>query len=567
MRDIDLNTYLRRALSLAATAIAAYGTAAVAEPLEDFIEINYQDPLTAVPPVRRPETRSCAIRLMDHAFATSFGLPFVGDFTPPADCPGPWSKVVMDWNGSVMGVQFDRLAGVWIGGAEMLRTITPEPDPTGIHWHVEKDVSEYAPLLAAPQTVVVDLGNIVDGPYTGIFFVTLDLTFYSVDEDNPPAPHSDLVVPVSNRTDGAAWTFLHNSSQAAAKNITFPPNLTRALFEVYASAHGPTEEFWYVNDTAGAYREIQVFVDDALAGVIPPFPVVYTGGIDFLFWRPIPGVDAFNIPPYVFDLTPFAGTLTDGQPHNIAIKVYGNAGRDDNDVWPVDGVLLLDVDPRAASTDGGVLQNTFQPLADISVDNVVIDGIRHITTQGLRSGTVEGYVNTSAGRIVTRVDQDIVQATERLGSTTMLAVSQSQRSATTTTVTNGRHRPRVTRQDDDYPLAVGIQVSNGVLPDGHTSQIQRSSVDNGRNRTVVISGRHDDDDQRVTTVSDHVTGQAVLVRDITAVPARTVGHDGIDSEDYVFRTRDRCYIHSIAAKHGYVTDDNVQTHCREHDDD
>src|ERR1700742_1757371 len=105
------------------------------------IETNYQNPVTALPPVSRPPVPHCTVTVMQHDFANSYGAPFTGTVTPPAACPGPWTKVVMDWSGSVAGRQYDRLAGVWLGGAEIFRTSTPEPDPDGISWHVAKDIS------------------------------------------------------------------------------------------------------------------------------------------------------------------------------------------------------------------------------------------------------------------------------------------------------------------------------------------------------------------------------------------------------------------------------------------
>jgi hypothetical protein len=60
------------------------------------IETNYQDPVTALPPVSRPPVRHCTVTVMQHDFANSYGQPFTGTVAPPAACPGPWTKVVMD---------------------------------------------------------------------------------------------------------------------------------------------------------------------------------------------------------------------------------------------------------------------------------------------------------------------------------------------------------------------------------------------------------------------------------------------------------------------------------------
>src|ERR1700760_4223666 len=92
------------------------------------IETNYQDPVTALPPVSRPPVRHCTVTVMQHDFANSYGQPFTGTVTPPAACPGPWTKVVMDWTGSVAGRQYDRLARGWPGGGWAApRSSAPRP--------------------------------------------------------------------------------------------------------------------------------------------------------------------------------------------------------------------------------------------------------------------------------------------------------------------------------------------------------------------------------------------------------------------------------------------------------
>lgn len=84
-------------------------------------EVNYQDPLTAAPPIARPPTASCSVTVMqDFAFNSSVGQGvFTGALAPPAACRGPWSRIVLDFTGKVAGRQFDRLMNVWVGGAEM----------------------------------------------------------------------------------------------------------------------------------------------------------------------------------------------------------------------------------------------------------------------------------------------------------------------------------------------------------------------------------------------------------------------------------------------------------------
>lgn len=111
-------------------------------------------------------------------------------------------------------------------------------------------------------------------------------------------------------------------------------------------------QFWYTNvpDEVGAqyglcgggtYREIILSIDGLVAGILYPFPVIYTGGINPLLWRPMTGIQSFNIPPYSFDLSPFMASLNDGREHVFDITVFDNnvAGS-----WFIDPVLCLKYD-------------------------------------------------------------------------------------------------------------------------------------------------------------------------------------------------------------------------------
>ena len=43
------------------------------------------------------------------------------------------------------------------------------------------------------------------------------------------------------------------------------------------------------------FREVQILIDGQLAGVQWPFPVIFTGGVVPGLWRPIVGIDAFDL--------------------------------------------------------------------------------------------------------------------------------------------------------------------------------------------------------------------------------------------------------------------------------
>jgi hypothetical protein len=124
----------------------------------------------------------------------------------------------------------------------------------------------------------------------------------------------------------------------------------RAVLDVYVSPHG-CEEFWYSNVpnalggegvcAGGAYREVEVLVDGIFAGAAFPFPVIYSGGINPVLWRPIAGLHSLNVPPLSFDLTPFVGVMDDGLPHTIDVRIAPAQGSQSSGTWYVDPVLRL----------------------------------------------------------------------------------------------------------------------------------------------------------------------------------------------------------------------------------
>jgi hypothetical protein len=92
-----------------------------------------------------------------------------------------WSQIVLNFQASVQGVQFDRYGAMWINGIEILRLTTPEPNERGITWEVQKDITYTKSYLIANQhalTAYLTIPNNVDSTYTGVISVDISLTFY-----------------------------------------------------------------------------------------------------------------------------------------------------------------------------------------------------------------------------------------------------------------------------------------------------------------------------------------------------------------------------------------------------
>ncbi|KAI5927169.1 peptide N-acetyl-beta-D-glucosaminyl asparaginase amidase A-domain-containing protein [Camillea tinctor] len=321
------------------------------------------------------EKESCTVLLMEHVFGFSYGMPFIGNYTPPS-CA--FNRVVMNFTAVSAGRQFDRLALMYFGDTEVWRTSTAEPTPApGIHWTYMKDMTEYLYFWKSPQTLIFDLGNLLDDRYTGSFNTTLTATFLTVDSDEDVVVPADVIIPISARK-GASNEVSQFTLPAdnATNTIGFPQNVKRAVFSLSANGQA-TEEFWWsnvlqsdvytFNETAGSlpglspFREVQLLIDGQIAGVQWPFPVIFTGGVVPSLHRPIVGLQAFDLREHQVDITPWLPVLCDGTDHTFTIRVAGLT--DDgtssaaltesvNDSWYVTGKIFVWLDPEGSVTTG-----------------------------------------------------------------------------------------------------------------------------------------------------------------------------------------------------------------------
>ncbi|PKI49620.1 peptide-N4-(N-acetyl-beta-glucosaminyl)asparagine amidase A-like [Punica granatum] len=395
--------------------------------------------LTAVPPYRyfevtkpihTPPTKPCSYLVLRHQFAYTYGKPPVlTNYTPPSDhgCPSrEFSKIVLEWTATCRGVQYDRIFGVWLGGVELLRSCTAEPRATGIIWTVQKDITRYHSLLMENSTLAVYLGNIVTKTYTGIYDVNITMHFYPAAEKSVfdglnwgysvPGYGSwaDLILPISRNLplkDGL-WFEIENATDTESKKFSIPQNVYRAVLEVYVSFHGD-DEFWYANypneyieannltsaDGNGPFREVVVTLDGEIVGSVWPFTVIFTGGINPLFWRPITGIGSFDLPSYDIEITPFLSKILDGEVHELGFSVTNAL-----DVWYIDANLHIWVDEKSKKTTSKLLSYSGAPLLYSSkLDFKGLDG--KFLIKANRSISATGWVNSSYGNITTRWTQ------------------------------------------------------------------------------------------------------------------------------------------------------------------
>ncbi len=316
---------------------------------------------------RIPATPSCTTTIVSayrfHNTAYGGDAPFTGDYVPA--CPGPWSKVVLTMSAAVKtGTQFDRIGDVLIGGIELLHLTTPEGEAGETDWTIQRDVTQYGSVLRTRQPTYFIIGNQTDGTYTGDFYGTLSLTFYGTSHTAPAAAGADQVVGLNLGVNRGLPT--RSADKPLTSSVTLPANTTGLTAEVFASGHGAEEEDWwnapFVCASGGIpYREVGISVDGRLAGAAPVFPTIYTGGYGPDFWRPIPSPRSLNLRPYVFDLAPWIGQLTDGLPHTVSIATIGQGGC--QGYWFLGGNLLVTTNKRSdGRTTGAVTRYLGAPV-------------------------------------------------------------------------------------------------------------------------------------------------------------------------------------------------------------
>ncbi|XP_050385545.1 peptide-N4-(N-acetyl-beta-glucosaminyl)asparagine amidase A [Argentina anserina] len=394
---------------------------------QEYFELNHPLPSDLLPP-------SCSRRVLTHSFANTInGPPYSAPYSPPppsdSDCSAPWSHVALEFRATCKGEQYDRIAGIWLGGVELLRTSTAEPTEKGIFWKLRKDITKYSSLLTRSDlTLTMMLENVVDRVFTGVYHVDVLFLFYKqtvavieprispIIPDHKlgiaPEEPADLIVPISDDGDRGFWFRIESESDSPSRQIRLPRNTRRVVLELYVSFHGD-DEFWYSNPPNlyistnnlttgrgnGAYREVFVTVDGELVGSEVPFPVVFTGGINPLFWEPVVAIGAFNLPSYEFELTPFLGKLLDKKAHSFGIGVS-----DAISYWLVNANLHIWLDHKAKTVHA---KSSLLPSPAIQLKRnaefKLLDGSFKIKAQR-RTGFV-GWVKSSSGNYTTMFSQ------------------------------------------------------------------------------------------------------------------------------------------------------------------
>ncbi|GGH08408.1 peptide-N4-asparagine amidase [Silvibacterium dinghuense] len=383
-------------------------------------EVGSSSPATAEPLVPRPTTKPCTVQLFTNMeFDNYDNHSFT--YAPPADCPGPWAKVVFTADFTVTaGTQFDRTGAFYLGGTNIYYGTTSEPSSDySPDWHVERDVTDLSSIFKSEQAGTAVLGNYVGEyngtDYDGLIYANAALEFYPANPVNPAPAVPDLVVAVTG-SGGTAGT-LNTTSDTISQTLSLPENVESVYLDVIAQPQSD-DEFYYFNvpdadesallsDGGTAFREVEVWIDGSPAGAAPVYPFLNTGGIDPNLWMPIAGNQTHNFKPFRVNLTPFAGLLGNGSTHTVAVSVY-NA----DSYFLATANLLVYEDHGSRKVTGGVLENTLTEPSPTVTQNLAYNASTGAYTgtigdESSRSYVIRGYVNTSHGRVETTLQQSI----------------------------------------------------------------------------------------------------------------------------------------------------------------
>lgn len=533
----------------------------------------------------------CVVPLVTHTFSNSYWQPAVEAFTVPP-CDDDFSVVYLKWAATCdAGRQYDRFAAVWVNGVELLRTSTAEPSRNfSVKWDVVKDVSLYSNVVKGGGTVVVALDNIVNSMYTSSYQVDLSLEFYRPSDASKVIKQPDQIMPIStNKTSYGWFTVDPTSNQSSGQHqmVHLPENTEELYLELFLSHH-QCDEFFYShapNQDAsnepngarcgadGAFREVQVLVDNHVVGIVWPFPLVYTGGLNPYLWMPIVSIGAFKAPTYMINLTLFLGMFLDNHSHAVTFRVlYGET------FWLIDGNLLVYQDATATSqTRAEILEEKLDQFVEPSIaTNSETHDNASVTywSSATRDLYVKTSVTTSTGTKVYTLQQHFDFTNTLMNTTDGLKLwfeshthVETNLTVTSQAETRQAYDTRYLKkaanegtvhvlQTEDYPLTGSLKYRYG----DNESFVLVTEFANSFSRSTTVKGDKSDLRFEYQPLDVHTALTASAVYDSVH------GGNGSTRATYASASpTEGCFSRELAASFRHLTVDNSSTDCHAFD--
>lgn len=404
------------------------------------------DPFFVEPRVPRASGTPCVIELARQVQFREFAPENGFAWTPPVDCPGPYAKakLVVETSGprppsfgavALRIALYRNTSGTQVAFPGVVFMGSPQQHALVPIWRLERDVTELASIFQRTPMFLYGISENNGGDSTTPSETVarrITLVLYPATNTTPAERPADLVLNPCSPGGGCGEIL-----------PVLPRNIERVYLDVYARIDEGPGRFWYscfreedvvefpelmnvfamgdipgtppyardngcIGFFAGTWRAVDVFIDQARVGLAPIFPWLpsdlhtrFQDTIDY----PAPSVQALNAVPYRVDLTPFAALLSDGRQHTMSVRQIPGGG-----AIFVNAQLLIYRDPGTTQVTGAVTRNDLAgdepaPTFEGGFSRSAGTTAGQLRTRTEKAYVIQGYIDTSRGRITTRLTE------------------------------------------------------------------------------------------------------------------------------------------------------------------
>lgn len=371
---------------------------------------------------------------------------------------------------------------------------------------------------------------------------------------------ADFVIPVVADTEGNGgfWFRIEDETRLVSKSIIIPRNTQRLVLEMYASFHGD-DEFWYsnppnryciannltTNQANGPFRELYVRVDGNYVGSEIPFPIVFPGGINPLFWKPVVAIGAFDMPSYHFDLTPFLGFISDGKMHKYELGVAHA-----NKFWLIDANLHVWVERETSNVEArlGIYQPPiFQESSKYNFKR--LDG--RFQSQAQRRSVSAGWVSVSCGNLTTTIARRMRFKNNIMfqNNGTVKTVKQQVKVRTAMSVFSDKGEVIAQKK---FKGASGLTLITSIVPGPKNDSTLITT-----NLTIVLKEQSNDVNSKNSFKNSQISGGWMVV-----LQNQTIVSGKADTQQILnYRGNSGCFVRTVGATGGRLQSDFSTTIC------
>lgn len=314
-----------------------------------------------------PGVEPLAVRVVEGFLAEDFRGPVSFEFERPV---GEFSRIILRVDVELVSVvegrpavQYDRPLWIWVNGVPaFVGTTTQRYSYTAF-----ADVTHLYPLLVGPGEAVVSVALpnwvIPELGLTGAFKVDVTLLYYPGPK---PSWAPDAVIPLFDESGASPWpgvaaARLTSDSPGASQAVELPEHAARAFLLVYVEG-ASYDEFWYASMPTP-----RLFVFKAAGepvAIVPPMPWMYTGSLNPLLWRPVPGVRTLSFEPILVEVTHAIPLIAGGG--ELSVEALGI-----RDYWMLFAALLVYTDNRVV---GHELVSLSYDIPEVRAEGSADDG-------------------------------------------------------------------------------------------------------------------------------------------------------------------------------------------------